>query len=233
MNENYAERIAIKSWAIEDRPREKLILHGRRTLTEAELLAILIGSGSPSESAVELCKRILSNVNFSLHDLAKLDLADLCKFKGIGEAKAIAIIAALELGRRRKEKELVNRPVITSSKDVHAILKAWFVDLVHEEFWLILLNTANRVIGKILISKGGRDLVAVDPKIVFSEALKANATTIILAHNHPSGNLKPSTADEILTKRLIQGAKLLEIRILDHIIFSDEGYFSFLDEDLM
>ncbi|MCL4639876.1 MULTISPECIES: RadC family protein [Olivibacter] len=229
MQETYTKRMRLKQWAEQDRPREKLLLNGRRLLSDAELIAILIGSGSKEETAVELSKRILSDVENNLSDLARLTLADLCNYKGIGEAKAIAIIAALELGRRRKENASVLKPQIESSEDAYQVLQSVYADLSHEEFWILLLNTNNRVIAKELISKGGSGVVAVDAKGVFQAVLQAKATGLILSHNHPSGSLRPSMADKQLTKKIVEGGKLLDVRVLDHLIISDEGYYSFLD----
>ncbi|WP_134090621.1 DNA repair protein RadC [Olivibacter sp. XZL3] len=229
MQETYTKRMRLKQWAQQDRPREKLLLNGRRLLTDAELIAILIGSGSNEETAVELSKRILNDVGNNLSDLARLTLADLCNYKGIGEAKAIAIIAALELGRRRKVDTLVVKPQILSSEDAYKLLQPVYADLGHEEFWILLLSTNNRVIGKELISKGGSGVVAVDAKGVFQSVLQAKATGLILSHNHPSGSLKPSMADKNLTEKIVEGGKLLDVRVLDHLIISDEGYYSFLD----
>src|SRR5690606_17021356 len=229
MQETYTKRMRLKQWAEQDRPREKLLLNGRRLLSDAELIAILIGSGSKEETAVELSKRILSDVENNLSDLARLTLADLCNYKGIGEAKAIAIIAALELGRRRKENASVLKPQIESSEDAYQVLQSVYADLSHEEFWILLLNTNNRVIAKELISKGGSGVVAVDAKGVFQAVLQAKATGLILSHNHPSGSLRPSMADKQLTKKIVEGGKLLDVRVLDHLIISDEGYYSLLD----
>nr|WP_294896035.1 DNA repair protein RadC [uncultured Pedobacter sp.] len=226
----YEQKITIKAWAEEDRPREKLLSLGRRSLSDAELIAILIGSGSTTETAVELSKRILHTYQNNLAALAKLSVADLCKFKGIGEAKAISIIAALELGRRRKESELSFTDKITCSKDGFNILSPYFADLLHEEFWVVMLSRNNKVIGKVLISKGGMSATIADPKIIFKAALEHNAANIVLAHNHPSGNLKPSQADLSLTKKLKAGAQSLDIGVMDHLIFAGEGYFSFADE---
>ena len=217
--ENYNSKITIKTWAEEDRPREKLLSQGRRTLTDAELMAILIGSGSTTETAVELSKRILHSCNNDLNALAKLSVTELCKFKGIGEAKAISIIAALELGRRRKESDQLETNKITSSRDVFLILSPQFSDLLHEEFWILLLNKANKVLNKVLISKGGQSATVVDAKVIFKAALEHNASSIILAHNHPSGNLKPSQADLDLTKKLKSAGNLLDINVLDHLVF--------------
>lgn len=227
------EYLNIKSWAEEDRPREKLLLKGKASLSEAELIAILIGSGTPLMSAVDLSKHILNHVDNNLNALAKLTVKDLTKFKGIGEAKAISIVAALELGRRRKETEPSKRIKITSSSDVHILMKAHLLDLSHEEFWVVMLNRANQVIKKQLISSGGVSGTVADPKIIFKMALDELASSIILCHNHPSGNLKPSQADINLTKKLKEAGKMLEIPVLDHIIFTNESYFSFADESMM
>lgn len=233
MKTSYENKITIKSWAEEDRPREKLGLQGRRSLSDAELIAILIGSGSRLESAVELSKRILHFCSNDLNGLAKLSIPELCNFKGIGEAKAISIVAALELGRRRKEIETIDSPKITSSKDIFNLLSPYFIDLLHEEFWIILLNRANKVVHKILISKGGQAGTIADPKIIFKAALINNAAFMILAHNHPSGNLKPSQADIELTKKIKSAGIMLDLLVLDHVIFADQAYFSFADEGLL
>ena len=231
MERGYGKRLAIRSWAEEDRPREKMLLQGRRALSDAELIAILIGSGSKQESAVELSRRILAESDHDLNRLALLSIKDLTsgRFKGIGEAKAICIIAALELGRRRKETISPERPQITSSKDVFQIMIPTYADLNHEEFWIVLLNTANRVIGKHKLSKGGRAGTVVDVKILFEEVLSYKATSVILTHNHPSGNLSPSDQDRVLTKRISEAGKLLDIKVLDHLIFSNTDYYSFSD----
>jgi len=231
--ENYNSKITIKTWAEEDRPREKLLSQGRRTLTDAELMAILIGSGSTTETAVELSKRILHSCNNDLNALAKLSVTELCKFKGIGEAKAISIIAALELGRRRKESDQLETNKITSSRDVFLILSPQFSDLLHEEFWILLLNKANKVLNKVLISKGGQSATVVDAKVIFKAALEHNASSIILAHNHPSGNLSPSQEDINITKKIVSAAKLIDFSVLDHIIMTDKAYYSFADEGLI
>lgn len=223
----------IKSWALEDRPREKLLDKGRHILTEAELIAILIGSGSKEETAVELSKRILVNVNNNLNELSKLSVQDLMKFKGIGEAKAISIVAALELGRRRKEKDSGEREKITSSKEAYEIMKPILIDLPHEEFWLIMLNRANVVIKKEQISRGGVAGTVVDTKIIFKTAVDNYASSIIICHNHPSGNLKPSEADMKITKSIKEAGKIMEIPLLDHLIVTENNYYSFGDEGLI
>lgn len=227
------QTLTIKSWAEEDRPREKLLEKGRHVLTDAELIAILIGSGSRKETAVELSKRILAAYENDLNAIAKLSVQDLMKFKGIGEAKAISIVAALELGRRRKDTETQKRDRIGMSKDVFDIFHRHFLDLTHEEFWVLLLNRANTVIRKERISLGGVSGTVVDPKIVFKNALEHLASAIILCHNHPSGNLRPSDEDLRLTKKLKEAGSLLEIPVLDHIIISNEGYYSFADEGII
>lgn len=223
----------IKKWAEEDRPREKLLLKGKSSLSDAELIAILIGSGTASLSAVDLSKQILKQTTNNLNDLAKLSVKDLMKFKGIGEAKAISIVAALELGRRRKEVEHLKKPKITSSTDAYEYMKAHLLDLSHEEFWVILLNRANKVIQCKQISSGGVSGTVADPKMIFKIALEELSSSIILVHNHPSGNLKPSQADITLTKKLKEAGNVLEIPVLDHIIFTDENYYSFADENMM
>ncbi len=230
---NYQNKLGIKAWAEADKPREKLLLQGRRQLTDAELVAILIGSGSKSETAVDLSKRILSSYDNNLDSLARLSIKELSKFKGIGEAKAISIVAALELGRRRKELEATKPNKIITSFDAYHILKPLLSDLSHEEFWILLLNRANVVMGKHFLSKGGVSGTVVDPKIVFKTALEYNAASVILAHNHPSGSLKPSTADMQITKKLVDAGQLLEISVIDHLILGNKEYLSFRDERLM
>lgn len=229
----YDQSITIKSWAEEDRPREKLIQHGRRSLSDAELIAILIGSGSRNETAVELSKRILHASGNDLNHLGKLSVLELSDFKGIGEAKAIAIIAALELGRRRKETAAIERLQVNSSRDVFNAIIPQFADLNHEEFWVVLLNRSSRITSKHLVSKGGQAGTVADPKIIFNTAIQHHAAFIVLAHNHPSGNLKPSQTDIDLTKKLKAGGQLLDIPVVDHLIVTDTGFFSFADEGLL
>ena len=207
--------------------------HGRRTLSDAELIAILIGSGSAEESAVALSQRILSDNNNNLINLASKSVEDLCEYKGIGEAKAITVIAALELGRRRQETPVPKKLKIQFSSDVYRCLRSVYADLNHEEFWILLLNQANMVEAKKLISRGGRAGTVVDAKIVFEAALRHKASGIVLSHNHPSGNLSPSQQDRDLTKSLVKAGKLLNIRVLDHVIFGHDSYYSFSDERLM
>lgn len=228
--EDHKQLLGIKAWAEEDRPREKLIGKGRHILTEAELIAILIGSGSRDETAVELSKRILASVDNNLNELGKLTVQELNRFKGVGDAKAISIIAALELGRRRKNAEIIKREKITSSKDVFEMMKPLMMDLPHEEFWLLMLNRANSVIKKELISRGGVAGTVVDTKIIFKTAVDNHASSIIICHNHPSGNLKPSEADLKITKNIKEAGKIMEITLLDHLIITENGFYSFVDE---
>ena len=228
--ENYDTKIGIKSWAEEDRPREKLSAQGRRALTDAELIAILIGSGSRNESAVELSKRILHHYDNDLNKLGKASINELSNFKGIGEAKAISIIAALEIGRRRNDFETKTPDTIVSSKDAYNIMRRLLVDLNHEEFWIILVGRSQKVLAKELISKGGLSATVVDPKVIFGMALQHQSTGIIMVHNHPSGSLKPSQEDIHLTKKLSEAGKLLDIKVMDHLIISDNGFYSFADE---
>jgi DNA repair protein RadC len=231
--EPYENKISIKSWAEEDRPREKLNAQGRRALSDAELIAILIGSGSRNESAVELSKRILHHYDNDLNKLGKAGIAELSKFKGIGEAKAISIIAALEIGRRRGDTDVKAPENIQGSKSAYQLLRRHLVDLPHEEFWLLLLSRSCKLISKELISKGGLSGTIADPKIIFHVALQHQASSVILAHNHPSNNLKPSQQDIDLTKKLYQAGKILDINVMDHLIVTDTGYFSFADEGLL
>ena len=223
----------IKSWAEDDRPREKMRLKGRLALSDAELIAILIGSGSRELSAVQLSQSILAKANNNLNHLSRFSIDDLMQFKGIGEAKAVSIFSAFELARRKSATEKDERTKIKSSKDAFNELTGAFQDLPHEEFYILLLNRANEVIGKEQISKGGVAGTVADGKIIFSHALSKKASAIILAHNHPSGSLKPSEADLRLTKQLTSFGKYIDLDILDHLIFSDNNYFSFADEGVM
>lgn len=225
-------KTSIKQWAEEDRPREKLLLKGKSVLSEAELIGILIGSGTKTLTAVDLAKQILHSTGNNLNLLAKLSVSELEKFKGIGEAKAINIISALELGRRRKEAEQPKIIKITSSKSAFEIMHPYLQDLPHEEFWIILLNRANQLIKPVAISQGGVSGTVADPKIIFKHALEALASSIILVHNHPSGNKKPSQTDIKLTQKLKQAGAILEIPVLDHLIYTDSGYLSMADDGL-
>lgn len=229
----YIKNINIKAWAEADRPREKLALKGKSTLSDAELVAILIGSGNKNETAVELSKKILTSINNDLNQLGKLTIAYLIKFNGIGEAKAISIIAALELGRRRKTADVDKRPKVNSSKDAYNSISPLLSDLQHEEFWIIYLNRNNEILKQENISKGGVSGTIADSKIIFKSAIESLASAMILCHNHPSGNLKPSNADIQLTKKLQEAGIMLDIPVLDHLIIGEKDYFSFSDEHLM
>lgn len=224
---------AIKYWAEDDKPREKLMLKGKSVLSDAELIAILIGSGSRNESAVQLSKRILASVDNNLNSLGKLSVKQLTNFKGIGEAKAISIVAAAELGRRRKSEENLELSKITSSKGVFEIMQPIIGELQHEEFWVLYLNNSNKVIYKIQISKGGITGTVVDTRIIYKTALEHNATSLILCHNHPSGTLQASDADKQITRKLKEAGKQLDISVLDHIIVTETSYFSFADEGIL
>lgn len=222
----------ITNWSEDDKPREKLMLKGKSVLSDAELIAILIGSGSRNESAVDLSKRILASVDHNLNALGKLSIAQLMNFKGIGEAKAISIIAAMELGRRRRNEDVIVLTKITSSKTVFDLMQPIIGELPHEEFWVLFLNNSNKILFKAQLSKGGMTGTMVDVRIVFKLALEQNATSIILIHNHPSGKLQASDADIQITKK-IKGAGLqLDIPVLDHIIITETGYYSFVDEGI-
>lgn len=224
---------SIKNWKEDDRPREKLLLKGKKSLSDAELIAILIGSGNKEENAVELAKRILSHSNNNLNQLAKLTVTELIKFKGIGEAKAIAIITALELGRRRRLEEALIKPKITSSKQVFDIMQPIIGDLNHEEFWIVYLNNSNKIIDKNKLSSGGITGTIVDVRMLFKKALELSAVAIILCHNHPSGSLKPSKSDLDITKKIQEGGNNLDIKVLDHLLITEKAYFSFADSNLI
>lgn len=231
---NYENKsLTIKSWAEDDRPREKLLLKGKAALSDAELIAILIGSGNRSETAVDVSKKILNSIDNSINKLGKLSVLDLQKFKGIGEAKAISIITALELGRRRRLEQALELPKITSSKAVFNIMQPIIGELQHEEFWIIFLNNSNKVLYKQQSSKGGLTGTLVDIRLVFNKAIELYATAIILCHNHPSGKLQPSNADKLITTKLIKAGETLDIKVLDHLIITENAYFSFADESLI
>jgi DNA repair protein RadC len=223
----------IKSWSPEDRPREKFLSKGTSALSDAELIAILLGSGTAKLSAVDVAKKVLAHVENNLDSLAKLSVKELMKAKGIGEAKAITIVAALELGRRRKDQSPDEKPKIDGSKTAVDLIKGDLMDLPHEEFWVMLLNRANRMIRKKRISEGGVSGTVADPKIIFKLAVDELASGIIVVHNHPSGNLKPSESDINLTKKIKEAGKVLEIALLDHLIIAHDRYFSFADEGML
>lgn len=227
------ELLTIKKWAKADRPREKLLQLGKESLTDAELLAVLIGSGSRNETAVDLCRRILAHSQNSLKELGKLSVTQLRAFNGIGEAKAISIVASLELGRRRRQEVALERKRILGSDSVFELLQPVIGELPHEEFWIVYLNNGNEVIEFRQLSKGGITGTLVDIRLALRKALEVGAVSIILAHNHPSGNLVPSRPDKHLTQRLTVAAQSLDIAVLDHLIITEKAYFSFADEGLM
>ncbi|MES2780667.1 MAG: DNA repair protein RadC [Bacteroidota bacterium] len=221
---------SIKDWAEDDRPREKFSLKGRHSLSDAELIAILLSTGNKEESAVDLAKNILSITRNNLNDLGRLSVKDLTKVKGVGFAKAITILAALELGRRRKEESIKVSALLLSSKDCYLYLEPLLADLPHEEFWVVLLNRANKVISHKRISEGGISGTVVDFKIILKYAIENLASCIILGHNHPSGNVSPSVSDKNLTQKLKEACRLIDISINDHIIVGDRAYYSFADQ---
>ncbi|HWS59445.1 MAG TPA: DNA repair protein RadC [Flavobacterium sp.] len=222
----------ITNWSEDDKPREKLMLKGKSALSDAELIAILIGSGSRNESAVGLSKRILASVENNLNALGKLTLSQLMNFKGIGEAKAISIMAAMELGRRRRAEDAVELKKITSSKMIFELMQPIIGELPHEEFWVLYLNNSNKVLSKSQQGKGGITGTLVDTRLVFKAALELGATALILCHNHPSGTLTPSDADKHITRKLKAAGQNLDIQVLDHLIITENGYYSFNDEGI-
>ena len=228
--ETYSNHPTIRNWAEDDRPREKFMLKGRHSMSDAELLAILIGSGTKSESAVDLAKNILRLASDNLAELSKLSITDLVRVNGIGQARAITILAAMELGRCRNESEVLVRDKIKSSHDAYEIFRSTIGDRPYEEFWIILLNRANKVIKKCNISEGGISGTVVDPKKIFKISLDHHASSIILGHNHPSGVVTPSEADCKITKKLHDAGAMLEVTVLDHIIIGDDTYYSFADD---
>jgi len=227
------QKLNIKSWSEEDRPREKMMSKGKEALTDAELLAILIGSGNTEHTAVGLSQLILNSADNNLHELGRKDLADFMAFKGIGEAKAITIAAAMEMGRRRQLTDPKAQPKVQSSRDAYNLIAPLIADNNFEEFWILLLNRSSKLLKKIRISSGGVNAVLADPRLIFKPAIENLASVIILIHNHPSGNLNPSREDLNITKKLQEGAKLLDFSLPDHLIITQDGYFSFADEGLM
>ena len=223
----------IKNWAEGDRPREKLLQKGREFLSDAELLAILIGSGSKNESAVEVCKKLLFKAEDNLNELGRFSVKQLMEVKGIGEARALTIVAALELGRRRRSSEALEKKKISSSTSVFELMQPKIGELPHEEFWILYLNNSNKVIQEQSLSKGGITGTLVDVRLAFKQALNLAATAVILVHNHPSGNLNPSAADKQLTQKFKTAGESLDIKVLDHIIITEKSYFSFADEGLL
>ncbi len=225
------EHLRIKEWALEDRPREKLMAKGLSSLSDAELLAILLGSGSAKESAVDLAKKILKDCDHNLNELGKKSVADLKKnYHGVGDAKAISIVAALELGKRRRDDGILQKPKISSSEDVFNLMQPILGDLPHEEFWVLLLNRSNKVITKFKISQGGVSGTVIDVRLILKPAIENLASSIVLCHNHPSGNIYPSDADENITQKVSESAEVMDIKVLDHIIVTEKSYFSFADE---
>lgn len=227
------EKLNINQWAKEDRPREKMMLKGAEALSDAELLAILIGSGNTEESAVALMQRVLAECGNDLNQLGKWEVRDFARFKGFGPAKSISIMAALELGKRRKQQERPERATIRCSQDIYEIFHPLLCDLPYEEFWVLLLNQASRVISKIRINSGGIDQTCADVRTILREALLQRATQIALIHNHPSGNTTPSNADRQLTQLIKKGGETMNIRLIDHIIVADGSYYSFTDEGIL
>ena len=225
-----AEKLTITQWAEEDRPREKMMLHGVSALSNAELLAILIGSGNTEDSAVELMRKVLNDYRNNLNELGKASIDELCRYKGIGPAKAITILAASELGKRRKEEAIEERPAILSSRDVYQCLHPLMCDLPTEECWVLLLNQANRLIDKVKVSTGGLSATAVDVRCILREALMKRASAIALCHNHPSGSIRPSREDDLLTKQVVQASECMNIRLVDHVILTDGAFYSYADE---
>ena len=232
-NEKKMKKLTINRWAAEDRPREKMMLKGAEALSDAELLAILIGSGNTEESAVALMQRTLACCNNDLNQLGKWEVHDFSRFKGIGPAKSVTIMAALELGKRRNRQERSERVAIHSSDDIYGIFHPLLCDLTVEEFWVLLLNQASRVIDKVRISRGGIDQTSADVRSILREALLQRATQIALIHNHPSGNSQPSTNDRQLTQLILKGAQTMNIRLIDHVIVTDGRYYSFTDEGVL
>lgn len=230
---NEYKKLNIKEWAVEDRPREKLLQNGTRSLSDAELIAILIGSGNINETAVELSRRILNSVNNNLNELSRKSVDSLKVFKGIGEAKAISIVAALELGKRRKEAEVFSKNKITGSKDAADFFQPVLGDLDHEEFWVMLLDRGNKILDSFMISQGGISGTVIDVRIILKTAIEKLASAIILCHNHPSGTMQASEADLKITRKINDAAKLMDISVLDHIIIGQNNYLSFADEGML
>jgi DNA repair protein RadC len=229
---NYG-KVGIKAWAVEDRPREKLISRGLSALTDGELIAILISSGNSRESAVELSRRIMDSVHHNLNELGKLNCDELKMFRGIGQAKAITLIAAMELGRRRNQSEALDNGQIKGSRDAADYLRPEIGDLAYEEFWVLFLNRQNKVIDKRKLSQGGMTGTVIDVRMVLKLALEKHAISMIICHNHPSGNLDPSEADKKITRQMKEAAALMEIPVIDHLIVTQAGYFSFADEGML
>nr|WP_321487274.1 DNA repair protein RadC [uncultured Draconibacterium sp.] len=227
------KKLNIKDWAVEDRPREKLLSKGPRSLSDAELIAILIGSGNIEETAVELSRRILASADNNLNELGRKSIDFLIKFQGIGEAKAVTIAAALELGKRRKEADVFNKKQITGSKDAAEYFQPMLSDLNHEEFWILLLNRGNRIIDSFMVSQGGISGTVIDVRLILKNALDKMASAIILCHNHPSGTMQASNADLNITRKIKSAAEIMDISVLDHIIIGQNNYLSLADEGML
>ncbi|MFV0531352.1 MAG: RadC family protein [Flavobacteriales bacterium] len=224
---------SIKEWSVDDRPREKLISKGKESLSKRELIAILIGSGTRKESALDLAQRILDSVNHNLHNLARLSVSDLCQFHGIGHAKAISIITALEIGRRRLLEKANQKTKITHSQDLFELMSPLLSDLIEEQFWIIYLDHRLQVLHQKMVSSGGFTQTIVDTRKIFKYALECNATQIVLVHNHPTGNTTPSLSDKELTQKVKKAGEFIDITVVDHIIIAQNNYLSFADEDLL
>jgi len=222
-------KLSIPEWSKEDRPRERMLARGAKALSDAELVAILIRSGTPTDSALDLARIILNKAGNDLHKLASLGIVELTRIHGVGEAKAMSVVAALELGQRRKQSTVVERPLIAGSQSAYELLRPLVADLHHEEFWLILLDRGNRLLDTWRVSQGGMHGTVADPKIIFREALDRRASSVILCHNHPSGQLRPSNEDISLTRKLVEGGRFLDILVQDHLIVASTGYYSFAD----
>lgn len=230
-NDTSAQRIRIKDWAKEDRPRERMMEKGATALSNAELIAILLGSGSQRESALDLAKRILDDVQNNLSELGKRSASDYCRiYSGIGPAKAVRVVAAMELGKRRRASETLPRKQIRNSRDIYELIHTKLIDLPHEECWVVLMNNQHKVLDTIRISHGGVSETTVDPKIVLKHALDKLASSIILCHNHPSGNPRPSSCDDRITKKIQSACSHLDIQFTDHLVFCEDGYYSYADE---
>ncbi len=233
ISEAYQPKLSIKAWAEEDRPREKLLNKGAKNLSDAELLAILLRSGSREESAVSLAQRVMHGCENNLNELGKQSLSVLTKFKGLGATKALTIMAAMELGQRRQLSDIKERPQVRSSKDAYQTIAPLLADLPHEEFWILLLNRSNRIISRDRVSMGGVSGTVVDARLVFKKALEVLASSVILCHNHPSGNLNPSQSDLNLTRKLKKAGEVMDVSVIDHLIIAEGGFYSFADEGVL
>jgi DNA repair protein RadC len=227
------KKLVIKNWALEDRPREKLLNHGTQSLSDTELLAIILGSGTKNTSAVELARQILESAGNNLHQLGKASVSELKQIKGVGPAKALILMSAFELGRRRTQTDTLFKPKISSSRDVFNLFHPILGDLPHEEFWILILNRSNQVVDKVRISQGGISGTVIDTRLILRNAIEKLASGLILCHNHPSGNTQPSDPDKKITEKIQNAANFMEINLLDHIIIADKNFFSFADEGIL